>query len=806
MNNNVLLSLAMSIIPMLAIGFVVLLVIYKIYIKIRSRFNVTVNCWFCNQNTKVPYLDANSWTCPSCEQYNGFDKDGDYNREIYEQLDCSRSSERFNVSQPSACAIQQTSQNGFCEMCNEAQRLKVEKLAQFEPKNESHWDEELKVYKAQLEDQYRLCSTCDRHLNKVLREKKKMVLGSKFLDFIIKGAETLKQPHLNQIQHANQQKRKQRLRTLITVLTLINLSCLISSLPSLNKEHFTQILGESLGHQIFLITSHIIALTKVMGSYFATIKEHAVVTKISLFSRTLFMMIMYSLGLKVSHFNFSSLYISICPFAILALAFMHNVVDGFRLTRYTAMMVVWSLFAGGLIEENLFSLTPQLLMFLTSLLTCLMAYSSKPEPSPKLHDNTANSFHKIYSEDYLSDEETMSMLSQQLNGSCVSMRSVRSNRSLRAPSPLMHANTKRSPRLTKSPLTSSAFSLHQLPRTQLSPNSSFRSYAGEENQTLRGNFATPMAMPVTARPGLFASNLELNCRERPQSTIFGMNASVANSTVLNNSFSENNKSHFANSTHANEASFYTAANNTANTSMFVNNHTFVAPSSHSGLHSPFSVSSSAVYHHQQQPHNQRTNTHHKLLSPTRFSTNNLTSSNASWLSGGYFNQRQSMADIPSTGLIIPTAQTQSLITPMEECLSRSSSHSSGFESQNGRLNGNNMSRENSLCPDFSLDYHQRTLTHENINNSFQPIDSPSLGAFSPRPSILSNPNLNSFPLEHTDIWKQPNFTRKSHNNNTNTNFSRNSIDSFNLRKINEELPSIKRGDLLKKWKEGQTIS
>lgn len=113
-----------------------------------SRFNITVNCWFCNHNTKVPYLEANSWVCPSCEQYNGFDKDGDYNREIYEQLDCSGISEkRFNVSQPSSTAFPpKPSSNGFCDVCNEAQRLKVEKLAQFEPKNESHFDEELKVY------------------------------------------------------------------------------------------------------------------------------------------------------------------------------------------------------------------------------------------------------------------------------------------------------------------------------------------------------------------------------------------------------------------------------------------------------------------------------------------------------------------------------------------------------------------------------------------------------------------------------------------------------------------------------------
>lgn len=38
----------------------------------RRRFPATVNCWFCNENTKIPYDDLNKWTCKKCEQYNGF--------------------------------------------------------------------------------------------------------------------------------------------------------------------------------------------------------------------------------------------------------------------------------------------------------------------------------------------------------------------------------------------------------------------------------------------------------------------------------------------------------------------------------------------------------------------------------------------------------------------------------------------------------------------------------------------------------------------------------------------------------------
>lgn len=34
--------------------------------------HVNVNCWFCNQDTVVPYGNRNCWDCPYCEQYNGF--------------------------------------------------------------------------------------------------------------------------------------------------------------------------------------------------------------------------------------------------------------------------------------------------------------------------------------------------------------------------------------------------------------------------------------------------------------------------------------------------------------------------------------------------------------------------------------------------------------------------------------------------------------------------------------------------------------------------------------------------------------
>lgn len=40
----------------------------------RSTLPWRVNCWFCNNNFTVKFPERNSWTCPKCEQYNGFTK------------------------------------------------------------------------------------------------------------------------------------------------------------------------------------------------------------------------------------------------------------------------------------------------------------------------------------------------------------------------------------------------------------------------------------------------------------------------------------------------------------------------------------------------------------------------------------------------------------------------------------------------------------------------------------------------------------------------------------------------------------
>ncbi|XP_055842697.1 uncharacterized protein LOC129909645, partial [Episyrphus balteatus] len=782
------LPLAISLIPLLSITFVTFLILYKLYVKIRSNFKVTVNCWFCNQNTKVPYLDANSFTCPQCDQYNGFTKDGDYNREIYQQLDCSNlsssnSAKRDDRQNDFSDFSDQFPANGFCHVCNEGQRLKIEKLAQFETKNESKFEKELKVYKNQLEEQYRLCTTCDRHLKRVLREKKKMVLGSKFLDFIIKGAEKFKQPHFARIKNAQKTKMKRKISIYIAVLALVNTICILRGLPDLTKEHLTFIFGDRIGHFSFLMISHVLALMKVFASYSEILTNHPMVLKVGLFLRTITMMVLYSMGMKlpqVATLNMTSFLMLASPFLMLTFAFLHNFVDGFKLSRFTFMLTLWSLFAGGILDNDMLKASKDIILLTASLITIYLSLTSKSESKLFPNDDTSSSFHKIYSEDCFSDEdtrETISLISQKLNSSGNSVMSASSGRSFVSHSQISTA------RLVRSPITSSVMSLNGAPRSP-----TFQSFSKDPDQSLSSpfvrnrNYAASMSNFSTNR-SLFASNVELDCI-RPQST-FGANASFTAPLVMNATLNASTTNKL------NDDSFQKAPLSFVNTP----------------LASPFSVSTSAVYQ-------QRSN----LLTPSRFSTNSLATNNpsASWLSGGYFNSGQvNAAHQAQMEKNTYFQDHRNALNSIQENISRASSHSSGFESQSSANQ-----RENSMCPDQEQYPQISTSISEGHQNGFHPIDqngglfhrpTPLMnGSFQPPVTINSANSVSGFSLANSlnttiqplsvncnqDYWKpmkaQP--TGQSRSN------------AFNLRKINEELPPIQRGALLKKWKEGQTLS
>ncbi|XP_069700635.1 uncharacterized protein [Periplaneta americana] len=168
------------ILPIIAGGSIVFVTGLSLYFKIRHKFPIRVNCWFCNQNTDVPYGNRNCWDCPHCEQYNGFLPDGSYNKAIPAQHDELLNHPVHAVSNTvlgKKSTTLETNGNGLCRKCNINQELKVQQLAGFTPVNPAHYDEEVDEFRRHLERAYRLCSPCEDVLKQTLYKQKSMLLG-----------------------------------------------------------------------------------------------------------------------------------------------------------------------------------------------------------------------------------------------------------------------------------------------------------------------------------------------------------------------------------------------------------------------------------------------------------------------------------------------------------------------------------------------------------------------------------------------------------------------------------------------------
>lgn len=181
-----------------------------------------MNCWFCNSNTRVPFINRDSFNCPTCRQYNGFTSDGDYNKEILEQH-----YSKLNTSNNVYCQRTDTglhlmhSVNGLCDGCNRNQEMKIIQLANFKPRCETTYDEEIEEYRQRLEDSYQLCQQCQRHLNKTLNRVKTKLIGSKTSQLVSKG---------NRILGASKPSKKDRqliskfAMLVVLVLSIVNLA------------------------------------------------------------------------------------------------------------------------------------------------------------------------------------------------------------------------------------------------------------------------------------------------------------------------------------------------------------------------------------------------------------------------------------------------------------------------------------------------------------------------------------------------------------------------------------------------------
>ncbi|MBN3301471.1 TM201 protein, partial [Amia calva] len=126
--------------------------------------HVNVNCWFCNQDTIVPYGNRNCWDCPNCEQYNGF-------QEVICQIPSTVHIYRIQLLAPTCSSdLNLISLYGllphslfeqvvFWRMTNESLKdITISLLASFQTKEK--YDEEIEVYKHHLEQTYKLCRPC----------------------------------------------------------------------------------------------------------------------------------------------------------------------------------------------------------------------------------------------------------------------------------------------------------------------------------------------------------------------------------------------------------------------------------------------------------------------------------------------------------------------------------------------------------------------------------------------------------------------------------------------------------------------
>ncbi|CAG9760612.1 unnamed protein product [Ceutorhynchus assimilis] len=163
----------------LGLSAVIILLLFYAAINInfirKNGFYVTANCWFCNEDSRILFSERNNFVCQLCCQYNGFNKDGGYNKEIKAQYEFSK----FMTDETNATSTAHISSNGLCSTCNRNQELKVIQLSKFEPMNYKNYYTEIQHFEKQLEKSYGLCETCSETAAKTIREQSEWISGYK---------------------------------------------------------------------------------------------------------------------------------------------------------------------------------------------------------------------------------------------------------------------------------------------------------------------------------------------------------------------------------------------------------------------------------------------------------------------------------------------------------------------------------------------------------------------------------------------------------------------------------------------------
>ncbi|XP_030753982.1 uncharacterized protein LOC115880826 [Sitophilus oryzae] len=170
---------------------IVYAIILNIYFINKNGFQIKVNCWFCNKNSKVLYANRNSFVCPFCTQYNGFNKEGDYNKVIQAQHNLSLNALNSNTSKTQTYSSILWS-NNLCNECNRNQQLKILQLSKYEPLNEKKFDVEIEHFEKQLNKTYKLCKTCTKTVKSTIRKQNAWIFGNR-----LKSLKTLQRKGLS---------------------------------------------------------------------------------------------------------------------------------------------------------------------------------------------------------------------------------------------------------------------------------------------------------------------------------------------------------------------------------------------------------------------------------------------------------------------------------------------------------------------------------------------------------------------------------------------------------------------------------
>jgi len=154
--------------------FVTGLALFAVVMFLAKKF-LRRQCHFCEEETLIWSFD-NSWTCPECEGYNGFSRDGGYDNGA-PTMDAAEPPVPYPSVSISSFSVRTggvehlDAPPNLCRTCRRRRANYVAELRKFEPTDEDDPDQEqqeLTEYKANLEQKYALCGGCEARIKRHL--------------------------------------------------------------------------------------------------------------------------------------------------------------------------------------------------------------------------------------------------------------------------------------------------------------------------------------------------------------------------------------------------------------------------------------------------------------------------------------------------------------------------------------------------------------------------------------------------------------------------------------------------------------